>query len=92
MAIAIRNCGVLLESGFTGYVGASCGHDIDAQLKMAIAEGIKKIVDTIHAKSPKTKVLLLAVFPRGEKPNSQREKLKTVHRLRRMDLSRSHSP
>src|SRR5689334_22729873 len=40
MAIAIRNCGVLLESGFTGYVGASCGHDIDAQLKMAIAEGI----------------------------------------------------
>ncbi|MDB5725862.1 MAG: Amidohydrolase, imidazolonepropionase [Novosphingobium sp.] len=40
MAIAIRNAGVLLESGFTGYVGASCGHDIDAQLKMAIAEGI----------------------------------------------------
>src|SRR5580765_2251950 len=37
MAIAIRNCGVLLASGFTGYVGASCGHDIDAQLKMAIA-------------------------------------------------------
>jgi imidazolonepropionase-like amidohydrolase len=40
MAIAIRNCGVLLESGFTGYVGATCGHDIDAQLKMAIAQGI----------------------------------------------------
>jgi imidazolonepropionase-like amidohydrolase len=40
MAIAIRNCGVLLESGFTGYVGATAGHDIDAQLKMAIAQGI----------------------------------------------------
>jgi imidazolonepropionase-like amidohydrolase len=40
MAIGVRNCGVLLESGFTGYVGAACGHDIDAQLKMAIAEGI----------------------------------------------------
>ena len=40
MAIAVRNCGVLLESGFTGYVGASCGHDIDAQLKIAIAQGI----------------------------------------------------
>jgi imidazolonepropionase-like amidohydrolase len=40
MAIAIRNAGVLLESGFTGYVGAACGHDIDAQLKLAIAEGI----------------------------------------------------
>ena len=40
MAIAVRNAGVLLESGFTGYVGAACGHDIDAQLKMAIAMGI----------------------------------------------------
>src|SRR4051812_5572590 len=40
MAIAIRTCRVLLESGFTGYAGAACAHDIDAQLKMAIAEGI----------------------------------------------------
>lgn len=40
MAIAVRNCGVLLESGFTGYLGAACGHDIDACLKIAIAEGI----------------------------------------------------
>ncbi|BBZ15506.1 amidohydrolase family protein [Mycobacterium branderi] len=40
MAIGVRTCRVLLESGFTGYAGASCAHDIDAQLKMAIAEGI----------------------------------------------------
>lgn len=40
MAIAVRNCGVLLESGFTGFVGSSAGHDIDVCLKMAIAEGI----------------------------------------------------
>jgi imidazolonepropionase-like amidohydrolase len=40
MAIGIRVCRVLLESGFTGYVGAACGHNIDAQLKMAIAEDI----------------------------------------------------
>jgi imidazolonepropionase-like amidohydrolase len=40
MAIGVRTCGVLLESGFTGYVGAACAHDIDAQLKIAIAEGI----------------------------------------------------
>lgn len=40
MAIGIRTCGVLLESGFTGYIGASCAHDIDSQLKLAIAEGI----------------------------------------------------
>ena len=44
-----------------------------------IAAGITKIVETIHAKSPKTKVLLLAVFPRGEKPNATREKLKMVN-------------
>ena len=40
MAVGVRNCGVLLESGFTGYLGAACGHDIDAQLKMAIEMGI----------------------------------------------------
>ncbi len=40
MAIGVRNCGVLLESGFTGFVGAASGHDIDASLKIAIAEGI----------------------------------------------------
>jgi imidazolonepropionase-like amidohydrolase len=40
MAIGVRTCRVLLESGFTGYVGAACSNDIDAQLKMAIAEGI----------------------------------------------------
>lgn len=40
MAIGVRNCGVLLKSGFTGYIGAGCGHNIDAQLKLAIAEGI----------------------------------------------------
>lgn len=40
MAIGIRTCRVLLESGFTGYSGASCSNDIDAQLKMAIDENI----------------------------------------------------
>lgn len=36
MAIGVRTCRVLIESGFTGYVGAGCAHDIDPQLKMAI--------------------------------------------------------
>jgi imidazolonepropionase-like amidohydrolase len=40
MAIGVRTCRVLLESGFTGYVGASCSNDVDAQLKLAISEGI----------------------------------------------------
>jgi lysophospholipase L1-like esterase len=33
------------------------------------AAGVKKIVDTVHEKMPGTKVLLLGVFPRGEKPD-----------------------
>jgi imidazolonepropionase-like amidohydrolase len=40
MAIGVRTCRVLLDSGFTGYLGASCAHDIDAQLKMAIEKDI----------------------------------------------------
>jgi len=40
MAIGVRTCRVLLESGFTGYSGASCSNDIDAQLKMAIDEDL----------------------------------------------------
>lgn len=40
MAIGVRTCKVLLESGFTGYIGAASAHNIDAQLQMAIAEGI----------------------------------------------------
>ena len=44
-----------------------------------IAEGVTAIVKTIREKSPHTKVLLLAVFPRGEKPNPQREKIKAVN-------------
>lgn len=40
MAIGVRTCRVLLESGFTGYNGASCSNNIDAQLKMAIADDV----------------------------------------------------
>ncbi|MFO0956758.1 MAG: platelet-activating factor acetylhydrolase IB subunit [Isosphaeraceae bacterium] len=48
----------------------------------AIADGIKAVVAKIQAKLPETKVLLLAVFPRGETPdNPLREKLKKVNDL-----------
>lgn len=40
MAIGVQTCRALLDGGFTGYIGAACAHHIDAQLKMAIAEGI----------------------------------------------------
>jgi lysophospholipase L1-like esterase len=43
------------------------GSDSAAQ----IADGITAIVKTIHKKSPATKVLLLAVFPRDPQPNTK---------------------
>ncbi|MEX2114298.1 MAG: platelet-activating factor acetylhydrolase IB subunit [Pirellulales bacterium] len=39
-----------------------------------IAAGIEAIVAKLRAQLPQTKVLVLAIFPRGEKPNPQREK------------------
>jgi len=39
-----------------------------------IADGIKAICATMRAKLPKTKILILAIFPRGEGPSPQREK------------------
>ena len=48
-----------------------------------IAKGVTKIVETVRTKTPHTKILLLAVFPRGEKAekNMQREKLKVVNQI-----------
>jgi len=46
-----------------------------------IAAGIKAIVEKVRVKSPTTHVLLLAIFPRGEKPNPQREKIEKVNVL-----------
>ncbi|NWK55671.1 acetylglucosamine-6-sulfatase [Verrucomicrobiaceae bacterium N1E253] len=39
------------------------------------AEGIKAIISKLHAHSPKTKVLLLGVFPRGAKANDPKRVL-----------------
>lgn len=48
-----------------------------------IAKGVTRIIETVRAKLPQTKILLLAVFPRGEKPapNPGREKLKKVNEI-----------
>lgn len=48
-----------------------------------IAKGVTAIVETIRAKQPQAKILLLAVFPRGEKPspNLGREKLAKVNEI-----------
>ncbi|HJV68765.1 GDSL-type esterase/lipase family protein [Ideonella sp.] len=39
------------------------------------AAGIKRLLDEIHQRLPKTKVLLLAIFPRGEKPDDYLRRL-----------------
>jgi prolyl oligopeptidase len=46
-----------------------------------IADGVKAVVSSIHQRAPKTKVLLLAVFPRGEKRDAIREKLESVNAI-----------
>ncbi len=46
-----------------------------------VALGIKTIIADIHERSPRTKVLLLAIFPRSEKPDGGRAKNEEVNKL-----------
>jgi lysophospholipase L1-like esterase len=44
-----------------------------------IAQGVTAIINELRSHIPETKILLLGVFPRGEKPSSVRERLKSVN-------------
>lgn len=44
-----------------------------------IAKGVRTIVDEISNKSPQTRILLLGIFPRGEKPNPFRGKIREIN-------------
>jgi len=44
-----------------------------------IAQGITAIVKELRTRLPKTQILLLGVFPRGQKPAAIRERLKAVN-------------
>lgn len=50
-----------------------------------IAKGVTAIIETLRAKQPQAKILLLAVFPRGDKPTGKlgaaNEKLKQVNAI-----------
>ena len=56
------------------------GHFQEEQPEWAAA-GVKKIVETVHAKLPETKVLLLSVFPRDRKNSSARQKVEAINEI-----------
>lgn len=56
----------------------SNGDDNTAQ---EIADGVVEIVTTLRRALPRTKILLLAIFPRGERPDAQRAKNATASEL-----------
>jgi N-acetylglucosamine-6-sulfatase len=45
------------------------------------AAGVKAIIDLIQTKQPQARILLLGIFPRGEKPNPGREKIAATNEL-----------
>ncbi len=51
-----------------------------------IAEGVTTIVKRIRDKQPQAKILLLAIFPRGEKPGGDRDKIARINET----ISRLH--
>lgn len=56
-----------------------------------IAAGIKAVVEKLREKLPETKVLLLGVFPRGEKPNPMRDRIKDINeRISKLDDGGKH--
>jgi len=61
-------------------IGTNNSHGAD-NTAAEIAGGIKACVATVREKLPETKVLLLSIFPRGEKPSAQREKNAEASRL-----------
>jgi lysophospholipase L1-like esterase len=51
-----------------------------------IAQGITAIVEELRHRLPRSRILLLGVFPRGQKPDATREKLQAVNaRIARLD-------
>lgn len=55
-----------------------------------IASGIARIVEIIRQKVPNGKILLCAIFPRGEKPGPLRDKIKDINaRIAKLDDGKS---
>ena len=57
-------------------------NNIGANSDAEIAAGIRAVVAEIRKRSPKTKVLLLGIFPRGEKPDTGvRKKIQAINEM-----------
>jgi lysophospholipase L1-like esterase len=44
-----------------------------------VTEGVTAVLNRLKAKLPRTKILLLAIFPRGQKDDPVREQLRTIN-------------
>lgn len=61
-------------------------NNMNANTPAEIADGITAIVKKLRAKLPETKILLLGIFPRGEKPGPVRDRIKdTNERISKLD-------
>jgi lysophospholipase L1-like esterase len=57
-------------------------NNLGANTDEEIADGVKAVVEAIHKRQPKTKVLLLGVFPRGEQPTDKnRDRIKNINKI-----------
>ena len=54
-------------------------NNLDTNTPDEIADGIRAICGELHARLPQTKILLLSILPRGQKPNAHRAKLAEVN-------------
>jgi lysophospholipase L1-like esterase len=54
-------------------------NNIHANSPDEIVDGVTAIVKTLRDKLPKTKILLLGIFPRSPKPDAARERIKAVN-------------
>lgn len=56
-------------------------NNADKNTPEEIAAGVRALLDEIHQRQPQAHVILMAIFPRGPKPDARRAKLDTTNQL-----------
>ena len=64
-----------------GTNNTSSSPTVRANTSNEINEGVRAVVQAIRAKLPETHILVLGIFPRGEKPNPQRTVVEETNAL-----------